>query len=196
MGREALTHAEVGRDAGEVRVLLEAREMVMRGDIRRRYALADVSGVSVAEEVLQFTVNGEMVRLFLGALAARKWAEALLKPPPSLAQKLGLTSGRSVWLLTPVDDPALVEAIGEAAAEEAQADMALAVVESDAVLETVLTDHRRRPGTALWLVYPKGGKGFGDAAVRQPLRDAGYRDSKSCAVSEQWTATRYALPKV
>jgi hypothetical protein len=195
MGREALTHAEVGRDAGEVRVLLEAREMVLRGDIRRRYALADVSGVSVEDEVLQFMVGGEIVRLFLGAEAARKWAEAMLKPPPSLAQKMGLASGRPVWVLTPVDDPALQDAIGDAAAEEARADMALAVVESEAALEAVLTAHRRRPETSLWLVYPKGGKEFGDTAVRLRLRSAGYRDSKSCAVSEQWTATRYALPK-
>lgn len=195
MGREALTHAEVGRDAGEVRVLLEAREIVVRGDIRRRYAVADVSGVGVEGDVLHFMVGGESVRLFLGAETARKWGEAMLKPPPSLAQKMGLASGRPVWLLTPVGDPVLQDAIGDAAAEEAQADMALAVVESDAALEAVLIDHRRRPETALWLVYPKGGKGFGDTAVRLRLRDAGYRDSKSCAVSEQWTATRYALPK-
>ena len=195
MGRDALTQAEVGRDAGEVRVLLEAREMILRGDIRRRYALADVSGIGLEDEVLHFVVGGETVRLFLGGPTARKWAEAMLKPPPSLAQKLGLSPGRSVWVLTPVDDPVLVEAIGEAATDEAKADMALAVVASDAALETVLTDHSRRPETAFWLVYPKGGKGFGDTAVRQRLHSAGYRDSKSCAVSEPWTATRYGLPK-
>jgi hypothetical protein len=195
MGREAVTQAEVGRDAGEVRVQLEAREMILRGDIRRRYALADVLSVGVEDEVLHFVIGGEIVRLSLGAETARKWAEAMLKPPPSLAQKLGLSPGRSVWLLTPVGDPVLVEAVDEAAAEEAQADMALAVVESDAALEAVLTAHGRRPDIALWLVYPKGGKGFGEASVRRRLRDSGYRDSKSCAVSELWTATRYALPK-
>ena len=44
----------------------------------------------------------------------------------------------------------------------------------------------------LWTVYPKGKAGqFGDTAIRTALRDAGWRDTKSCAVSERLTATRY-----
>jgi hypothetical protein len=37
MGREALTHAEVGGECGEVRALLESGELILRGAIRRHF---------------------------------------------------------------------------------------------------------------------------------------------------------------
>ena len=40
--------------------------------------------------------------------------------------------------------------------------------------------------------YPKGkGAAYGDTAIRNFLRQRGYVDSKSCAVSPELTATRY-----
>ena len=37
MGREAVTHAEVGSERGEVRALLEGGELILRGAIRRHF---------------------------------------------------------------------------------------------------------------------------------------------------------------
>ncbi len=45
---------------------------------------------------------------------AAKWAEALLKPPPTLAKKLGITPETTVRMIGPVDDSALKGALAEA----------------------------------------------------------------------------------
>jgi hypothetical protein len=51
--------------------------------------------------------------------------------------------------------------------------------------------------SARWAVYPKGtGVAFGDSEIRSLLRALGFRDSKSCSVSERLTATRYGLATV
>ena len=45
---------------------------------------------------------------------------------------------------------------------------------------------------SLWTIYPKGrGVAFGEREIRTVLRAAGFRDTKSCAVSGLLTTTRY-----
>jgi hypothetical protein len=66
------------------------------------------------------------------------------------------------------------------------------VLASHADLEAALAVARAAPALPLWCVYGKGKHGgIGDAAIRKYLRDHGYIDSKSCAVSDNLTATRY-----
>ncbi len=49
-------------------------------------------------------------------------------------------------------------------------------------------------GRPIWLVYSKGAKAaFGERAVREGMRSAGYKDTKVTAVSDTLNATRYAL---
>jgi len=44
----------------------------------------------------------------------------------------------------------------------------------------------------VWCVHGKGrGAGVTDTMVRSFMYARNYRDSKSCAVSTDWTATRY-----
>ena len=71
-----------------------------------------------------------------------------------------------------------------------EADLVIAYVDGPADLDRAQAVAGARP---LWVVYPKGrGVAFGATAVRTILRAQGWRDTKSCAVSERLTATRYA----
>ena len=195
MGREALVHAEVGNEADEVRALLESGELILRGAIRRRYPRSALEGAAVEGEVLCFTYAGEAVRLHLGARAAEAWRKAITTPPRSLRAKLGLDKGERALLIGSFDDDALAEALDGALVEDgAAAGMMIACIEGPDDLIAAQTIHRAHPGLALWAIYPKGRDvTFGESKVRAALRMKGFRDTKSCAVSERLTATRYTL---
>ncbi|MBS1694160.1 MAG: hypothetical protein JST91_18260 [Actinobacteria bacterium] len=194
MGREAVVHARVGDEAGEVagevKALLEARELILRGDIRRRYPIAAMTDVLADAASLRFRCAGETAELELGERAAAAWATAILTPPPTLRAKLGLDRGATALLIGPCDDAELAQALdGVVTDEREDAAMVIARVDGPDRLDESRTIAGSLP---LWVVYPKGrGVGFGDAAIREILRAQGWRDSKSCSVSERLTATRY-----
>lgn len=192
MGREAIAYVEVGGEAGEVKVLLEACDLILRGAIRRRYAKTDIHDLQVVDGVLRFDSGAEAVALHLGsASAAVRWAEAIRKPLPTLREKLDLKGNALV--LGACDDPALVSALADARTDRSDAASVIVVqVAGPGDLEAALAVPGPLP---IWAVYPKGTSAFGDAAIRTRLRAAGYRDTKSCAVSKNLTATRYHPPR-
>ena len=50
-------------------------------------------------------------------------------------------------------------------------------------------------GTPIWIVHGKGPRApFGEGPVRRLMREAGYRDTKVSAVSDDLSATRYSRP--
>ncbi|WP_291048732.1 hypothetical protein [Herbiconiux sp.] len=193
MGREARVRAQVGDDTGDVKAVLEARELILRGEIRRRFAVVAIEKLRVDGETLQFCHGNEMVVLHLGERAALSWAKAISTPPPTLRAKLGLDRGVRALVIGACDDPALAEALdGVQTTRIEEAAMVVARVSSPDDLEAAWSLCGSLP---LWVVYPKGrGVVFGEAAVREMLRQAGGRDTKSCAVSERLTATRFQRP--
>ena len=193
MGREALIHAEVAGEAGEVRALLESGELILRGDIRRRFARPALENVGVEGEILRFACGGETVRLHLGAEVAASWASVIAKPPPSLRAKLGLNKGARALVIGSCDDAALIEALGGATVgDNGDADMLIAYLTGPDDLAAALAVQGTDRARPLWAVYPKGKDvAFGYTAIRAALRAAGFRDTKSCAVSDRLTATRY-----
>lgn len=190
MGREAVVHARVGAAAGEVKALLESHELILRGAIKRRYARAAIVDPAVHGEALQFTADGDVVVLDLGAKQAEAWRKALATPPPSLRAKLGLGDGAKALLVGLCNDADLAAALKNATTRDrGKAAMAIAVVTNAADLAAA---QAAADGLPLWAVYRKGkGVAFGDTAVRAALRAAGWRDTKTCAVSGALTATRY-----
>lgn len=188
MGREASTYARIGAEHGAVMALLEAEGIILRGAMRRRYPRGDLATVRAEDGELRFECGGDAVALVLGEPAASQWAAAIRKPLPSLREKLGVRG--PVLVIGNCDDAALRAALAESTTEDpVDAGMIVAGIDSERDLAAALAVPGRLP---IWAVYRKGkGVLFGDAAIRQAMRAAGYRDSKSCAVSEQWTATRY-----
>lgn len=189
MGREAQVHAEVGAEVAEVKALLESGELILRGALRRRFARAAITDARAEGEVLRFACDGETVRLHLGARAAVAWAKAVATPPPDLRHKLGLKPGVKALFLGVCDDAALTEALAEALTDDAAAAaMLIARIDGPADVAAAQALGAHLP---IWAVYRKGKTAFGDAAIRSALRAVGCRDTKSCAVSDRLTATRY-----
>lgn len=194
MGRVANCQCRAGLESASAKALLESTELILRGAIKRRYALASIAQVQVQGADLRFQAGGESVTLELGADEAAAWARKLLKPPPSLAAKLGVGPGQAVYVFGSVQDPALTTALqGAVTGDAAQARQWLAVLLKPSDLQDLLLALQANPAAAVWAVYTKGPAATpGDAAVREALRSAGYRDNKTSAVSATLTATRYA----
>ena len=193
MGREALVHAEVGDETGEVRALLESAEMILRGAIRRRFPKSSIKSVTVKSDTLCFTCAGELVRLHLGPRAAEAWRKAIAVPPPGLRAKLGLDKGARALLVGSFDDDVLANALkGVIVKDGLDAAMLIVCVRGAGDLAAARPSMSSIRASPLWTIYPKGrGAAFGEREIRTALRAAGFHDTKSCTVSGLLTATRY-----
>ena len=194
MGREAPAEARCGEESGAVKALLETQAIILRGAVRRRFERAAITGLAVNGEVLRFRAGAEEVALVHGAKEAAAWLRKLSMPEPTLAEKLGIGADRKVMLYGPASDAALLQALqGCEAGETGEAALALAEVTDAAALAEALERHRRTlPAVPLWIVHPKGAKApLREAEIRTTLRGLGYIDTKTCAVSAVFTATRY-----
>ncbi len=194
MGREATCHCRVGAQAADAKALLESSALILRGAVKRHYPLAAIAQIRVQGAELHFRAGDEAVVLDLGSDLAAAWARQLVKPPPSLAAKLGVGPERPVYVLGTVRDPVLSAALLGAVTEATdQARQWLAVLLSPADLQALMQALQATAAPAIWAVYRKGPAADpGDGQVRQALRAAGCRDSKTSAVSTQLTATRYS----
>lgn len=195
MGREAQGLCTIGPHTDAVKALLESKELIVRGaTLKRRFALSALSGVEVQGEALRFTCDGERVTIELGAEEAQKWLKKIMTGPPSLASKLGIGAEAKAYLLGRTDDAALAEALAGASTKNArEAAVLIAIALDDSGLTQAIALHTGMPCRAMWVVHLKGKAAtLGDAAIRQRLRDSGYIDNKTTAVSDRFTATRYA----
>lgn len=193
MGRETVAVAHWRGEVAEVKALLESQEIILRGTIRARMARSGIANVAVEGEDLTLLSDGERLVLELGAQEAVKWRDTLAKPPPSLASKLGIGKDRPAFVMGNSDDRALTAALLEGrCGTTAEATVLLAILASEADLISAYAVAEQNPQLMLWCVYKKGqGAAYGDTAIRSFMRQRGYVDSKSCAVSLQLTATRY-----
>lgn len=193
MGRETVAVARWRGAVEEVKALLESTEIILRGAIKARIARSNISDIAVAGEELVLRCAGEPLVLELGATEAQKWRDALLKPPPSLASKLGIEPDRPAFLIGSCDDEALNHALtGAVCALPGEAHVLVAIIEREPDLAAALAMAEHHLGLSLWCVYGKGKTAkFGDTQVRAFMRGRGYVDTKSCAVSDRLTAARY-----
>jgi hypothetical protein len=195
MGREARVRVTLGGESAEAHALLEGTELILRGAWRRRWPLDALAAVRVEHDALVFEADGGTVRLALGATQAAAWARKIALPPPTLASKMGLGPAAPAWVCGPLDDTQLAQALRDATTTNPhRATQLVAVVLDDAGLASAMAQFGRLPAARhAWLVYPKGRAAApGDSAIRAAMRAAGFADSKSCAVSERLTATRYS----
>jgi hypothetical protein len=193
MGREATCIIRWKGEAAEGKALLEIEEIVLRGDIRARIPRAGVTRAEVEGDVLRLLAAGGWLELDLGAKAAESWRKAILKGPPSLAEKLGIGAGTPAFALTPLTDEAVRAALAGAESRGAEgAAFLIAELASETDLQAAVAAAGAPSAPPVWCLYPKGkGADPSDARVREVFRAAGFVDVKSCAVSARLTATRY-----
>jgi len=196
LGREAQCRCRWDGGEGFVKAHLEALELVIRGDLKRRFVLTDLGDVAVVADELRFHAGGEQFGLELGAAVAARWAKAIAAPPPSLSKKLGIEPGKKLYAIGTLDDDELIRAVGDAAtATPEEATFALARIDDEAGLVHAVAEHARLadPKGFLWLVYRKGRtSSFGDTAVRAAMLARGFVDTKVAGVSPLLTATRFS----
>jgi len=194
MGLEAICACTIDDRSAEAKAQLERRELILRAPFRRSFPIAGIAGVRVSGDALLFEAGGSNIALMLGA-AAPTWAKKILAPAPSLASKLGIGHANLAHVIGTVTDPALAETLEGHRTDAATAKLSIAIVGAVIELDAALTRHRALPdGSPIWVIHGKGpGAAFGGNAVRSHMRAQGYRDSKSSAVSDALSATRYAL---
>ena len=144
MGREAICACLWNGAKTAVKALIEPPELVLRGEMRRKLPFARMKQVRADGEWLRFTFEDESVALQLGGEMAAKWAKTLLKPPPSLAKKLGITPETTVRMIGTVDDSALKGALAEAKdISDRKGDLILARVNTPADLKCSVEEVRK-----------------------------------------------------
>ena len=196
MGREASCTARVGDETAEVAALLESTTVVLRGDIKRRYEIAALQNLRLEGDELRFEAGEEAVALTLGDKEGAKWLKKLQTPPPTLAAKLGVSAENPALLIGPTVgslDPALAEALaGGITTNLREARMLVAVLSNASELPRMAEFHADMICKTVWVVYPKGPEAMpSEAEVRLAMRNWGYVDNKTSAVSDRLTATRY-----
>ncbi len=194
MGREASCTCRVGHDTASVKALLESTELILRGAIKRRYAIAALRDVRVVGDELCFTAGVEPVALALGQVESGRWLAKMSAPPPSLAARLGVGPASPAYVLGDVDDTVLAEALhGADTGQASEAQCLLAIVLDPEQLMAMIDFHSHMACRVVWVVVVKGQSSpLGDATIRQTMRAHGYIDNKVAAVSARFTATRYA----
>jgi hypothetical protein len=192
MGREARCVCRWGADEAEVKVELEGGELMVRGAMRRRAAVAALREVRVSGEALRFRVGDEEVRLELGRVEAERWVKALAKPLPTLARKLGITADSRVFVVGEFAEEGLREALAEAGSLGARdADLMVGCVATVGELDGLIGT-AERVGCPVWAVYAKGkGRDVGEGVVREAFRERGFMDVKVASVSEKLTGLRF-----
>lgn len=194
MGREAKCVCRWRGEVAETKVLLESEDLILRGGIKETIKRSSIRGFAVDGDELVLGIGRASLVLELGEGDAQKWATALAKPAPTLAQKLGLTPTTRAFVIGAASDPALAGALAGAATQRLEdAAMLLAVLHEAADLNVVMSRAKKAPELPVWCIHGKGKSAVvSEGAVRGFMRDKGYTDNKSCAVSGQWSATRYA----
>ncbi len=194
MGREANCTIRWQGTKAEGKVLLESTEVIVRGPVRARIPRSAISGIRAEGGVLHVQAGPDLLELALGEKTAASWLAALQKPPPALTDKLGIKPGVTVFLATPLSDPAVQALLAPfAGAEPQQAQLLLAELQVPEDIGTALRLALAHPHAPLWALHAKGKGPVTDGLVRSAFRTGGLIDSKSCAVSDRLTATRYGV---
>lgn len=191
MGREAFVEASYAGRSGKAKALLEAEGIILRRPLGLTIARGSIRGLIVEGGDLTGQAEQGPFRLTLGAGEALKWKTLLEKPLPTLAEKMGIRSGTLVWTFGALRGPELEAALGGVPqVGPGFANLHIVRAESAEELEAAMMFSP----SPVWVVHGKGkSAAFGDNAVRAWMRDAGWVDVKSCAVSNTLSATRYRL---
>jgi hypothetical protein len=198
MGRQAKA-TWIGEHGGAAVTLhLEPAGLQISGERRARVPRDAWSHVEAADGVVSFEAEGDTYRFRLGP-GASAWAKALVTPPPSLAEKLGVAHGETVAVRGQLPVPELEEALADATRVAPwEAEVVAVVVRTEAELESLpVWFGECGIDTHVWIVHGKGRESTapGDNVVRSVLRSAGWRDTKVSAIGGTWSATRYSPAK-
>ena len=195
MGREAVAVCHWQGEVTELALHLDSTALQLRGALRVNIPRLSIREVLLCDEGVRVLTDGPELVIEFGVTEAVRWQKALLKKPPTLAEKLGVSAEAPAFVLGDLNDEALEAALIGATVDD---------VEGSAVLLAILMDEadlRRssdlaiaNPEKHIWMVHRKGKAAVvGDTMIRTHMRGLGFIDSKTSAVSDHLTTTRYRL---
>ena len=189
MGREATAQISYQGQTWAGKILLEGAEILCRGAVRVRLPRAVILTFAAQGVDLVLTTAQGDLRATMAPGQAALWVAALARPPPDLAAKLGLSGQNRAFAASDLNDADLRAAVQD---RLAPADLAIVAV-AEILTPADLTDILARIDTLpLWAVTVKGKDSpCPEAQLRPLLRALNFVDTKSCAVSDRMTATRW-----
>ena len=194
MGLEANCDLHVGGQVAHVKALLESRELILRGAVKKTLPIPELTDPHVVNGRLLFGHAGSSYGLDLPAGQAEKWLKKLTTEPPSLASKLGVDATHKAYVRGTTTDGPLNQALtGATTTNPHEAALGIAIVTQPDELSDALADLLDvLPATPIWIIFPKGAKStLPESAVRSHMHALGLVDTKSCAVSDVLTAARF-----
>jgi hypothetical protein len=199
VGLAAKCRARHGGKTATGEALLEDKEIVFRGEVRFRVALADLRVVEARAGALHLeTKDGVETVLALGDLSAR-WAEKILHPP-SLLDKLGVKPGARVSVVGAFEAEfleLLASRTDDVTVGRARAGSHVVLVAMSSRAELPPLRKLRgaiAPGGAVWVVWPKGRQEFREDDVRAYGPKAGLVDVKVARFSDALSALKMVIP--
>jgi hypothetical protein len=200
MGVEHSTTVWIGDETAHCKVFLESKELIIRGDLKRKCIIEKISQLKVNQGKLTFTHDGETVAIDLGS-GAEKWLERI-QNPRTRVQKLGVKPGMKIALLGEfeADVPAEIEQAAETVSLrklDANLDMVLLFVEETKALSQLkqIPKSLAKSG-CIWVLFPKGRKDIRHEDVVDHAKKAGLSESKSMAFSEKFSGLRLTVSKL
>jgi hypothetical protein len=198
MGAQAPCSVTFNKQKSTGNALLEANEIIFRGDFRLKIELKSITALDAKAGKLKVTWPGGMVTLDLGD-KAETWAHKILHPK-GLLDKLGIGPGQRVVVLGVKDDrfPSQLREIGASVSTRAvkDADAIFLGAETLAGLAGMrqLVANIKRDG-AIWTVTPKGKDGIKDVDIVGIAKAAGLVALKVVSFSETHSANKFVIPK-
>lgn len=205
MGQEAECRLTVGGKSGVGKAHLDSDVLLFSGELKLKIPFGQIReiGAERGELRLKFAngANGkataETAVFELGPLAA-KWAEKI-RNPKSVIDKLGVKPEHkvSLWKLT---DPALRADLAARCTDlsdklRKDSDVIFAYIEDGETLaELSRLETYIKPNGMIWVIWPKGRKGFNGDHVFAAAKDQSLSGIKVCSVSEALSAVKVVIP--
>jgi hypothetical protein len=198
VGLEKTCEVEAGGKTVTAKVQLEPTELIVRGALKLKIPLAEVTRFEAKGGQLQVTRGKETIRLALGP-DAEKWAQKIRYPKGRL-DKLGIKPGMRVAVLG-IGDPAfrkeLAERTDDIAVTKPKKDTDVIVVAVYDPKDLPRLDALRlsiKKNGMIWVVWPKGRKEFREDDVRAYGPKAHLVDVKVMSFSDTLSGLKMVIP--
>ena len=198
MGSEANCKVRFGNQESGGRALLEASEILFRGDFRLKIPFSTIKSAKAVEGELRLQIAQGLAVFQLGT-AAEKWCHKILHPKPRI-EKLGVKPGANVSLAGSFEPEFLAE-ISKLTKSVSKGKVAIDTeciffaADSKVDLGALPKISKSIKGAAvLWIVYPKGQKHITENDVLAAGRKTGLKDVKVVGFSTTHTALKFVIP--
>jgi hypothetical protein len=201
MGSDVKCRVRFGKQESEGKTLLEANEIIFRGNFRLKIPFATISSAKVVGDDLQVHTAEGLAIFELGAATATKWRERILHPKTRI-EKLGIKPGTRVSLVGfENQDQEFVKEIQKAravmtpATHPENSDSIFLRIDTKKQLGQVAKIAKQMSGAVtLWIIYPKGRQDITEGDVFGAGHKAGLTDIKVVGFSPTHTALKFVMP--